>query len=113
MEKIKSFLEVIMKKDAIIRIRMEREEYETLKKSSEPFSLSEYVRLILTSEHAKLKFTKAEKKEYITQLRKIGVNINQIAKKINGGIYTIEDKVFLNSSLEEILKLIRKINKEA
>lgn len=104
-----------MKKDVVIRIRMRKEEYESLLRESqeEGLSLSAYARLVLLSKKSKLKFTREEKREYIRQIRKVGVNINQIAKRMNSGFYRLEDQLFLQEDLAELLSCVRKIQREA
>lgn len=43
------------------------------------------------------------------QVRKIGVNINQIAKRFNSGIYEPEEFPYILDALKQIEELLRKI----
>lgn len=47
------------------------------------------------------------------ELRKIGTNVNQIAKKINGGFGTADDLQELEQYLKRIEKIFAKFRKEA
>lgn len=105
-----------------IRIRVTPEELEHLKKCSGSSSIvfkngrenfSGYLRekLLLETNH-KNQVMEKEIKELRYELRKIGTNVNQIAKKVNGGFGTAGDIEELKNYMERIEKIMDDIYKE-
>lgn len=104
----------MVRRNVIIRVRLTPEEYEFICRSAEQSretrcrngvkNLSGYIRkCILTESGYAAKINQQrELKNLMYQVRKIGVNINQAAKKINGGYYTAGTGVMLLESMEEI-----------
>lgn len=95
-----------MKKDKIITIRVSEKEKEKLIKKSikAELSLSEY----LIEQGLDKDIVKIEGlNEFITELRRIGNNINQLTHLANSGIiYTVD----LSSTKDELGKIWRAIN---
>ena len=78
-------LEAIIIKDTEINIRMSNKQKNIIQALAmkSKLSMSEY--MIRSSINAKI-IVEADKSEYITELRRIGNNINQITRKVNQGI---------------------------
>lgn len=106
-----------------IRIRLTKDELSHLKKSfSESKTLcfrngrgnfSGYLRnLLLQSSNYKNISLLKQMNSLRYEIRKIGVNINQVAKKVNSGFGTKEDIAELQIKLEEVRELLRKYEKE-
>ncbi len=105
-----------------IRIRVTPEELEHLKKCSGSSSVvfkngrdnfSGYLRskLLLETSH-KNQQIEQQMKELQYELRKIGTNVNQIAKKVNGGFGTPNDLVELKNYMNRIEKVMEELQKE-
>lgn len=106
-----------------IRIRVTKEELEHLKKCSGSFSntrfqngrenFSGYLRekLLAESNH-KNKNLDQQIKNLHYELRKIGTNVNQVARKVNGGFGTPKDVEELKHYMEQIEKLFTDFQKE-
>lgn len=106
-----------------IRIRVTKEELEHLKKCSGSFSnrrfqngrenFSGYLRekLLAESNH-KNKNLDLQIKNLHYELRKIGTNVNQVARKVNGGFGTPKDVEELKHYMEQIEKLFTDFQKE-
>lgn len=95
----------------IIQVRFRQSEYEYLKRRSEMKdasgrdykSFSEFVREILLSENGyHSPFLKYQLADLRYEIHKIGVNINQVTKKINAGFGTQNDLAVLEKSLAEL-----------
>ena len=104
-----------MKRTEIIPIRFTKEELEHLKECSqidgtEKFkngrnNFSEYLRVkLLSGTGKKNKIMENQLSDLRFEVRKIGININQITKKINGGFGTEKD-------LKEIIFFLQEIEK--
>ena len=113
---------MLMEKTEKIRIRVTPEELEYLKKCSGSSSVvfkngrnnfSGYLRskLLMETNH-KNQQLEQRMKELQYELRKIGTNVNQIAKKANGGFGTPNDLVELKNHLERIEKIVEEFQKE-
>lgn len=106
-----------------IRIRLQKEELEYLENCFEKEkticfkdgrgNFSGFLRaLILQNSNYKNITVKNQMKELRYEMRKIGVNINQIAKKINSGLGTQNDLVEVKGDLDELKRLLEKYQKE-
>lgn len=106
-----------------IRVRLTKAELEHLKSASEKYeynrfrngkgNFSDYLReLLLSGSGYRNNTLKIQMKELRYELRKIGVNVNQIAKKINAGFGTAADVKELNNNLKEIRQSFEKYQKE-
>ncbi len=110
------------RKTAGIRIRLTEEEHAYLisraKQSGSCFSsgrenLSKYLRdLIFRESRYKDWELKKELRNLNYELRKIGVNVNQIAHKINGNSWTAGDLVMLRDYLKSVEHHLEKIEKD-
>lgn len=96
-------------------VRFTQEEYESLQKDLNKRNdhvlrqdnFSGYAReCLLAKSHYRSLRIEREINELRYEIRKIGVNINQIAKKINGGFGTRNDLIVLVKRLDEIEKLM-------
>lgn len=78
-------LEAIIIKDTEINIRMSNKQKNIIQALAmkSKLSMSEYI--IRSSINAKI-IVEADKSQYITELRRIGNNINQITRKVNQGL---------------------------
>ena len=78
-------LEAIIIKDTEINIRMSKKQKNIIQALAmkSKLSMSEYI--IRSSINAKI-IVEADKSQYITELRRIGNNINQITRKVNQGL---------------------------
>ena len=65
--------------------------------------LSEYM---ITSSLEQNIIVEADKSEYITELRRIGNNINQLTKKVNQGILRAINLSEVKKELNKILQLL-------
>lgn len=106
-----------------IRVRLTEEELEHLKKCSSSFSkakfrngrenFSEYLRAKLLAEsNYKNKMIEQKMGELRYELRKIGTNVNQIAKKINSGFGSPNDIEELERHMDRIEQSIEKFREE-
>lgn len=98
-------LEAIIIKDTDIHIRIsnkDKQRIQALAKKSK-LSLSEY--MINSSIKAKI-IVEADKSQYITELRRIGNNINQITKKVNQGILKEVNLKEVKQELKKIWQLL-------
>lgn len=110
------------RKTAGIRIRLTEEEHAYLisqaKKSGSCFSsgrenLSKYLRDIIFRESRYKDWElKKELRNLNYELRKIGVNVNQIAHKINGNYWTADDLVALRNYLKSVEHHLEKLEKD-
>lgn len=106
-----------------IRIRVSEKELEHLKKCSSSSckakfkngkeNFSGYLREKLLQEtNHKNEYIEQQMRELRYELRKIGTNINQIAKKVNGGFGTQSDLTELKKHMEQIEKKMDKFEEE-
>lgn len=93
-----------MTKETIIKFRVEKSEKERLEKKAKAIgiSLSDYLRQLCIFGDVRNIPTSA-----IVDIRRIGINVNQIAKRVNGGSVT-KDKVI--TDLQEIILDLEKLN---
>lgn len=103
-------------KEKRINIRVSEEEYDTLKRKVKEAgirgdNLSEYVRRqILGEEYPYVKEKLLRSMHY--QIQKIGVNINQITKRNNSGLYFAEDKEELKQDMQELRQLFLRLQRQ-
>lgn len=106
-----------------VTIRFRPEELEHLKKCSGSFdaakfsngreNFSEYLRVKLLEESGyKNSILEQQMKDVRYELRKIGTNVNQIAKKINSGFGTQNDLIELEQYLKQIESIFADLRKE-
>lgn len=83
-------------------------------KKSHDVNLSEYIRSLLLSNTHYVSEHEIKKllKDLNYELRKIGVNVNQIAHKFNGNIGSESDLVALKKYLTEVEEQIVRVEKE-
>ncbi len=76
-------------------------------------NFSEYIRLLIARDMGnvivrKTKSAYQQDKQLIEEVRRIGVNINQIASNINGYFYSEEDKAKLFCLMGDVKALLKK-----
>lgn len=77
-------------------------------------NFSEYLRIMLLEKSGyQNRMLEQQLRDVKYELRKIGTNVNQIAKKINGGFGTADDLQELEQYLKRIEKIFAKFRKEA
>ena len=98
-------LEAILIKDTEIHIRISNKDKRKIQAlaTKAKLTLSEYI--INSSLNAKI-IVEADKSQYITELRRIGNNINQITKKVNQGIIKEVSLVEVKQELNKIWRLL-------
>ncbi len=104
-------------KTEVVKVRLTKREKENLRRAAarEHLTISEYVRrnIAVPPEVTRTEFNQLQQ-EYIYQIRKIGVNINQIAKKYNEYHYTqprkdlIDRMDRINKLSETVVSILRK-----
>ena len=112
-------------------VRLSEQEYQQLKKkilennewtfkygtTKDRVNISAYIRDILFREEKEERQYYRELKNLNFQIRKIGVNINQVAAKINSGYKKYDSFFYLQKSLsqveEEVKKLIEKLEEDS
>ncbi|MDO5556676.1 MAG: MobC family plasmid mobilization relaxosome protein [Clostridia bacterium] len=94
-----------MNKNAVIYLRIKKTDKDTIKLKAQKakMNMSEY--MINSSLNTTIIVPK-DNSEYITELRRIGNNINQIAKKVNQGIVKEIDFRNVNAELRKIWQLL-------
>lgn len=96
-------------KKRIVTFRVTEEEYELLEKRAQQSgirsgNISEYVRRqVLGEEYPYVREKLLKDMNY--QIRKIGVNINQITARNNSRLYFVSDKEQLKEDMEKLIKL--------
>lgn len=101
-------------RDRTIKFRITEQEYERIKKKTRDAGIrrdnvSEYVRRqVLGDEYPYVKERLLRQMNY--QIRKIGVNINQITKRNNSELYFDSDKKQLFQDMEELKRLFREFH---
>lgn len=109
-------------KECRIEIRVTRKEYERLKhqaaqdpdcvsKRSRRPLLSAYIRKCTLYTDDRPESLRKEFKNLTYQIRKVGVNINQAAHRINAGIYSFSELEELQKGLKKIETLLDEIRK--
>lgn len=98
-------LEAIIIKDTEINIRMSNKQKNIIQALAmkSKLSMSEY--MIRSSINAKI-IVEADKSEYITELRRIGNNINQITRKVNQGIVKETNLLEVKQELNKLWLLL-------
>lgn len=98
-------LEAIIIKDAELHIRLDKKDKEKIialaKKSK--LNISDYI--VKSSKNTKI-IVEADKSEYITELRRIGNNINQITRKVNQGILKETNLLEVKQELNKLWLLL-------
>ena len=98
-------LEAIIIKDTEINIRMSNKQKNIIQALAmkSKLSMSEY--MIRSSINAKI-IVEADNSEYITELRRIGNNINQITRKVNQGIVKETNLLEVKQELNKLWLLL-------
>lgn len=97
-------------KTHMITFRVTEAEYRELRNKA-PGNLSSYCRrLILRDEDIKRTEKEKDLKELTYQIRKIGVNINQVTARINSGLYYPQDAGRLLRQLEEVERILQTVS---
>lgn len=99
-----------IRKTKHVDIRLTPQEYDLLQKRADG-NLSASCRRILLQD-ASCKMDGMHFKEAAYQIRKIGVNINQITARINAGICFIHDGEELMRALEKVYRIMEQIEDE-
>lgn len=96
-------------------VRLTKSELEKAEKEcrEQEINFSRYVRLLLANDTGKIFIRKTKSayqqdKQLIEEIRRIGVNINQIAANINGYYYSAEDRARLFQLMETVKRLLNK-----
>ncbi len=99
------------KKDKILRLRVDQDEYEIIyknvKKSKKKFS--EYAREMLTQNVVESPECRELLSKLITEINYIGHNINQIVKNNNSGLYKKSDKERLSEQIRLVYKKLDEV----
>ncbi len=103
-------------KEIVKCFRLTRQEERNIEKRCrlQEISFSEYMRLLIKKDTGKIIVRKTKSayqqdKQLIEEIRRIGVNINQIARSLNEGYrYSAEDKARLFCFMEDIKELLKK-----
>ena len=95
-----------MKKDKQIHIRLTNEDYNYIKQKSKTANLN-MTEFIMKSVRNKKIVAIVGYKEVFNEIRKIGININQIAKKSNMGLIEEKDIIEIQEYMEQIWQLLR------
>ena len=98
-------LEAIIIKDTEINIRMSNKQKNIIQALAmkSKLSMSEYI--IRSSINAKI-IVEADKSQYITELRRIGNNINQITRKVNQGLVKEVNLKEVKEELNDLWQLL-------
>ncbi len=104
------------KKTEVVKVRLTGQEKESLRRAArrEHLTISEYVRrnTAIPPDVTRKEFDQI-KKDFIYEIRKIGVNINQVAKKYNEYRYTkprqelLEELARIETLTGQFIKIIR------
>lgn len=96
-------------REQIVLFRVTKEEYDAIfqqfQQSGEP-TLSAYLRKIVLHPQAQKIQAAKQQKELVRQVRKIGVNINQITARHNSGLYFASDRKQLKAQMEALVKMV-------
>lgn len=95
-----------MKKDKQIHIRLTNEDYNYIKQKSKTANLN-MTEFIMKAIRNKRIVVIVGYKEVFNEIRKIGININQIAKKSNMGLIEEKDITEIQEYMEQIWQLLR------
>lgn len=95
-----------MKKDKQIHIRLTKDDYDDIKERSQKANLT-MTDYILKSALNKKIVVIVGYKEIFNEIRKIGININQIARNCNMGLIQQSDIEEIQTYMEQIWQLLR------
>ena len=95
-----------MKKDKQIHIRLTKDDYDDIKERSQKANLT-MTDYILKSALTKKIVVIVGYKEIFNEIRKIGININQIARNCNMGLIQQSDIEEIQTYMEQIWQLLR------
>lgn len=103
-----------MKKSERLELRLSEGDYKILEENSTKFGLkkSEYIRRMCCSKNENLEVLKENFLKNISELKRIGNNLNQISKKLNQGseleIDLNEFKGDLTKAIDELKEMAKK-----
>lgn len=103
------------RKNVVVRVRLTEKEYRMLEeraKAKSPLksgrgNLSGYIRSMILEPEKKSKRDARDLKELTYQIRKIGVNVNQIAAKANSGYFNRDLLLSLKKNQERLEAEVR------
>ena len=97
-----------------ITVRFEPEEARLLMKAAQERSMtpSSYLRMLANQKPANYPDIRQQLNQLISEVNKIGVNINQIVKNHNASLYSIADKKNLSANMQKLNLLVRKVVSE-
>jgi hypothetical protein len=104
-------LEANRKEGRQINFRVNEEEYERIKKMADSLGMSVSAFCKSKAKGSRIKSPKIDRQgaiEIASELRRIGVNVNQIAKNLNSGLSTSEGQI--NALQEELGEIWRLLN---
>lgn len=99
-----------MKKERKIRhidIRLTEKDFAILKQQADG-NLSVFCRKLLLQNAVPQK-EERDLKELIYQIRKIGININQVTARMNAGICFFDDGEVLKNELQKVYRLLKEL----
>lgn len=99
-----------MKKERKIRhidIRLTEKDFAILKQQADG-NLSAFFRKLLLQNAVPQK-EERDLKELIYQIRKIGININQVTARMNAGICFFDDGEVLKNELQKVYRLLKEL----
>lgn len=101
-----------LSKNQYVGVRLSENEYQTLKRKAEidsasktkkgQINISKYIRKQILESETDLICTRKQMDDLIYQIRKIGVNVNQVTKKINADQGSLRDVRELQEALVAI-----------
>ena len=97
-----------------ITVRFEPEEARLLMKAAQERSMtpSSYLRMLANQKPANYPDIRQQLNQLISEVNKIGVNINQIVKNHNASLYSVADKKNLLANMQKLNLLVRKVVSE-
>ncbi len=95
-----------MKKDKQIHIRLTKDDYDDIKQRSQKANLTMTDYMMKSALNKKIVVIVGYK-EVFNEIRKIGININQIARKCNIGFIQQSDIEEIQTYMEQIWQLLR------
>lgn len=92
-------------------IRLSEEELKQLKENADKKGMkeSQYLRMLITNRPRDYPEIRDEIARLNNEINHIGININQIAHRVNGGVYKEEDRHRLYVFLGQIKRLLREV----
>lgn len=97
-----------------ITVRFQPDEARQLAKDAQSRGMtpSEYIRMLADQKPANYPDIRELLNQLISEVNRIGVNINQIVKNHNASLYSVMDKKNLTASMQKLNLLVREVVKE-